>query len=239
MAITLGTRVTGHVVAGAGITLSSVTCSGSDRVLEVEFAIANNSLSMDTVVFNGSESMSLLRFRNVTSGAIQRIEVWGLTAPSAATGNVVGTLVSGVGNITAIAQPYSGVDQTTPRDGAPLWRDGEASGTTPSDTSGTNVVWGGGDDLQVFWLSIKDDTLSWTADAGVTQRANVTASNASNAMRAVMLTDTNTEANKVFGVIGSATSWSVIGYNMNAAGGGGGGGAIAPIAAHYNLQGTI
>lgn len=234
MAIANGTAISNHGSSVSSLTLSNVVVGGSDRILDVVVALGTNTVSVSSVAFNTSESLTLLRFRQITGG-VQRLEVWGLTAPTATTADVVITL-SGSTNVTATAQPRTGVDQTTPREPDPLFRDGNSSGTTASDTIGTGVTWGGGDDVMAYWVSIKDDTVSWTTDAGVTEVTNRTANGASNNMRLVQLSDTDTEANKVFGTLGSATSWQVIGYNMNAAGGGGGS-AIAAISNYYALRG--
>lgn len=231
MPITRGTERTG-VGASTTTTITNVTCSGTDRYLEVALSFASVGFSVSSATFNGSENLSLVTARNGSSGGNWcRIEVWALVAPSASTGDVVLTHTSAF--TAAKAQPYAGVDQTTPRES-----NAASGGLSTAPTFSAELAWGGGDDEIVMWGTNRNTSYTFTADAGVTQvGVQVDSGVGSSHSRVVNCKDFDTETGKVMGALSTSTGWAVIGYNLNAAGSVGA--STAPIVAHYNLQGTL
>jgi len=237
MAITRSTAVSNRTTGATTLTLSSVTVpAGSDRILEVAVGLSTSTSSVSSISFNGSEALSSVRVRTQSTGSQSRAEVWRLVAPTATTANVVITLASS-SNIIATAQPWAGVNQTTPHSPTTAHRQGGTGITTWSDTGGNSVPWGGGDDVQVAWIFHRNDTIGWTTDAGVTERTNATAGGASTYMRIVQVTDQQDESGKVWGASASSVDGSVISYNLIAASAGGS--SIAAIVSGYQQRGTI
>lgn len=230
MPITRGTERTG-VGASTTTTITNVTCSGTDRYLEAVISFTSSSFA-SAATFNGSESMTLVKAQNGSSGGTGvRIETWALVAPSATTADVVFTHSNAF--VAARAQPYAGVDQATPRDTAIS----SGGAGTSAVLSGT-LTWGGSDDELVLWAAHRNSSYTFTADAGVTQVGSQNSSGTgSSHSNITSLQDSDTETGKVAGALSTSTGWAVIGYNLNAAGSVGA--STAPIVAHYNLQGTL
>jgi len=118
------------------LTWSHSIMGGSDLVLLVFMAI-DDGITTSTVVFNTSESLTLLR-RDANAGA-GTSEIWYLVNPTQTTANIVASISAKAQNI-AMAGDYTGA--TTP--------DNETGSTPDVVTSVSNTVSGvGADDFVV------------------------------------------------------------------------------------------
>ena len=215
MAIGRGTAVS----AGTGglsstLTIPSVTCSGADRYLEITVGFAGNgaSAALSSGVFNTSEALTLVDSRNSGSGSTAcRIEKWALVAPSATTADVDLTFV-GSTIAAGVAQPFTGVDQSTPSDATV-----KANGVNTAPTIGTTLTWGGGDDELQIDLVWRNSSYTLTADGGVTLQSQTQSGSGSSHCGVARLSDTDTETGKVIGALSTSTGWAIVSHNLNAA----------------------
>lgn len=215
MAIARGTAVTGNTGGSASsFTLTGVVVSGSNRYLSltVGFAGTGASAAVSTAVANGSENLTFVDARNAGSGSTAcRVERWALVAPSVGTYNVVVTL-AGSTFAGGIAQPFTGVDQSTPRDATV-----KDNGSSAAPTLSPAFAWGGGDDEQMIDVVWRNSSITFTPDLGVTPRSTGQSGSGSSHCGIARLSDTDTETGKVIGALSGSTGWAVMGLNLNAA----------------------
>ena len=148
----------------------SKAVSGANRFMIIGVAIRSLSISVSSVVYNGSENATLIKRKTNADDAIS-VELWGLIAPTVGTNNVVVTLSAADISFVASVVVYTGVHQTTPTGTAV---DAEGDSTDPS------VVASSAAGEVVVDMTAKNDATSFpsaptlTVGAGQTQKANLT-----------------------------------------------------------------
>lgn len=213
----------------SSITVSSVAPSGSDRVMYVFTSHYPYTTTISSVVFNTSESLTIMDSRDLSTGSHpHRMEAWRLIAPSATTASVVVTFGATVTAGAVMVVCRDSTDQTTPNDAHA--KGGNAGNTTLSIPPAFS--WGGGSDIQVIGLSIRDSagTATITADAGVTEVDRVGGAGA----RVLLLTDQQTETGKVLASATTAVGYNGIWFNVNEVSAGA---SNAPRSMYYALGG--
>jgi hypothetical protein len=142
---------------GSSLTFSH-TCSGSDRVLFVAVAVGNG-VAITNVTYNGVEMTA------VETGAVDR-RLYSLVAPATGANNVVVTLPSPT-EILAVASSYTGVNQSTPWDGAQVSTTGDTSPSVTVTSASGNLVVGMSNYSDVSGQALQ------TAGADQTSRGNL------------------------------------------------------------------
>lgn len=124
--------------ANLTVTITSLDCTGSDRILLVYVVTATSTVAPTSVVFNGSENLTKIGEYATTAspeGTAFKVTLWALVAPTSTTANVVVTFASNTGNVGAMGQCFTGVDQTTPYGSVETVQvTADASGAQPSLT---------------------------------------------------------------------------------------------------------
>jgi prepilin-type N-terminal cleavage/methylation domain-containing protein len=122
--VTVDASSSGTAAAGAtGITISSYTVAGSDRLMLVGVSIMNAAEdeptdppgeAVSSITWNGT-NLTLVGSRITTDTDDGRIEIWKLVAPATGTGNVVVTFNRAITQeAVAGVVTFTGVDQSTP-----------------------------------------------------------------------------------------------------------------------------
>jgi hypothetical protein len=118
------------------LTISSFNASGTNTFLVVFVTVNSATVTISSVVFNTTETLSLITGTNTRGNTNQLVSWYGVT-PSASTANIVVTL-SANANAQVTACLFTGVNQSTPTSG------GVSSGFSFSDAS-ENVTSATGD----------------------------------------------------------------------------------------------
>lgn len=121
------TTTSGSNSFGSSVSFAHTT-AGSDKILVVGVHVRSATVTISSVTHNGN-ALTLVPASNVVANA-QTLALYYMVAPDVS-GNVVVTLSSGT-NVIAIANSYTGVDQSTPLGTAQT--DSKLSGSTTSIT---------------------------------------------------------------------------------------------------------
>jgi hypothetical protein len=127
--------ITDSVLAGAGgtntVTTGNLVVGGSNRVLYVFVGNSDGTpQTVSTVTWNVASPESLTQIHDTTTANFQRVEVWRLIAPTAATDNVTVTLSGSTTALIVIAVAVEDIDQATPNAAVV-----KATGTGSADSS--------------------------------------------------------------------------------------------------------
>ena len=208
MAVAFVNSATGQESFSDTETFSLTVSAGDNRLLMVGVGRYNPAEAVSTVTFNGE---ALEEWADVTNPITTtfRTSVWYMVEPAVATANVVITMAASVDRLAALADVFTGVDQTTPLDTAVI-----DSGLGPDDA--TVAVSSATDDLVVDFFNCRDAATTIGADQ--TERAIQTNS------PVTMRSSTEPGATSVtmsWSGIANFENFDEIGININAAGGGG------------------
>lgn len=201
----------------------SHTTAGADKILVVGIHVRSATVTINAVTHNGN-ALALVPGSNVVANS-QTLALYYMVAPDAS-GNVVVTLSGGT-NVIAIANSYTGVDQSTPLGTAQTAN--QLSGTTisitlssASDEMGIDIFGNRNGDTPVI---TGGQTLRGTVDSG---------------------SQINAAASEEVGAASTVMSWSIptsgigrlqSGVPLKGAGGGGGSTLVAD-SGSYTYTGT-
>ena len=128
----------------------SHTCTGANRALFVVIGTYSSmNITHAAVTFNGS-SLTLIQqaYTNLEAGNHQRLSLWYMVAPAAATANIVATLSGTTDFAYACGSSYTGVLQAAPIEDSETVVNGSSATASPTCTAtvASSGVWlvGGG-----------------------------------------------------------------------------------------------
>lgn len=200
----------------SSITVSSLAVSGSNPGVAV-CVVETSTSSVSTVVFNGSESLTLIA-QDLVGGV--SAELWYLGAATATTADVVVTMAaSGSGASLATAIAYSGVSASNPT----LFDTDDCSSCTTLSAGFTTTA---ANTMAVTCARGSTSTSSWTHGTGQNERSdfdNTTASDESSSTSDELIVSPGSETlTSTLGTTGDL-GYAVMGIEPFDAGGGGGG----------------
>lgn len=208
MAIAFDTATTGSVAGSpTSLTFSHTNGSGSKRLLVVCIAYQDTT-SATGVTYNGVAMTFVARAsQNFTSS-----EIWYLANPSTGANNVVITMSGATSYITATANSFTGVAQTS-------LTDGSNTATGSSTTASVDVTTGRDNSWVIDCVAIQTNTgdITLTVGSGQTQRSNQT--NSSQERQGTSTEPTTTAGTVTMDwTLSISRNWSTVGFAFKEAG---------------------
>lgn len=178
----------------------SHTCAGTDRLLLELIAWRSTTVTVSTVAFNATESLTRL---GGSDNAGIRTDIWYRIAPTATTANIDVTLSAAPSSWDAFGVSYTAVDQSTPLD--------TIQTATGSGSSQSLTVTSAAGDLTISIVGVRLGG-DITPNASQTQRGESTAGSITSCVSeeagAASVAHDYTSVN--------ADTWSMSGVNINA-----------------------
>jgi len=131
----------GTAIAASILTLSGLTVSSSANRVLVVGAYLDSNQTVTGITWQGT-ALTFVAAQNTGGGANERIEVWRLIAPAAASPGTITITASGSsGSMLGVATSYKDANQTTPL-GTPVTTPGnDAAPTTTVSSASDDTIW--------------------------------------------------------------------------------------------------